>query len=188
MTLSLAWVRTCTDSRELIVATDSRLTGGKKWDCAPKIFSLPRSDSLICFAGETNYAYPLMTQMASAIEQYPQSRSREMDITHMKGHTLRIWNRMIQEIEDLPSGYESANPNSVFVLSGYSWKQKKFYIWLLHYDNEISKYTYKPVRKWEGIDGYKKVAITGDRRLEAKDKLREILEEKGKLRKGGVGF
>ena len=44
MTLVAAWVRSVGTTQELVLATDSRLTGGHTWDCCPKILSLPRGD------------------------------------------------------------------------------------------------------------------------------------------------
>ena len=88
MTLSIAWVRDMNGYQELVVATDSRLRAGYAWDSCPKIMILPRLDSVICFAGQTEYAYPLMLQMKYSIDMYPKSRDRAMDIAQMKGHTL----------------------------------------------------------------------------------------------------
>lgn len=92
MTLSIAWLRTVGSVEELVFASDSRLRSGEAWDCCPKILTLPRSDCLISFAGSTAYAYPLMLQMARAIEFYPASSDRRVDIAHLKGHTLRVFN------------------------------------------------------------------------------------------------
>jgi hypothetical protein len=59
MTLGMAWVRT-KGTTQLLVASDSRLSGGRYWDSNPKIILLPRSDCVMSFAGDTNDAYPLM--------------------------------------------------------------------------------------------------------------------------------
>jgi len=52
---------------EMIVASDSRLSGGQAWDGNPKILMLPRSDAVLAFAGYTGVAYPLMIQAYNAI-------------------------------------------------------------------------------------------------------------------------
>lgn len=104
MTLAIAWVRSVGDTKELLMAADSRLRMGRAWDCGPRILTLPRSDSAICFAGDTHDAYPLMIQMANAIASYPPSRSRSMDLCDMKGHTVRVFNHMREQIHDLPPG------------------------------------------------------------------------------------
>lgn len=126
MTLSIAWVRTLSDCQELVVATDSRLRAGYAWDSCPKIIMLPRSDSVICFAGNTEYAYPMMLQMRYAIEMYPKSLTRATDINKMKGHILRVFNHMIEQMSDLPfNADEPEDPMTFFILGGYSWIEKK---------------------------------------------------------------
>ncbi|HTG17396.1 MAG TPA: hypothetical protein VK747_19250 [Blastocatellia bacterium] len=90
MTLLAAWIRKEKSTEELVIATDSRLRFGAAWDCCPKILMLPRSDAVLCFAGDTMYAYPIMLQIRNAIEMYGKARSRAMDITDLRGHVLRI--------------------------------------------------------------------------------------------------
>src|SRR5574341_676533 len=104
MTLAIAWVRQLKGVEELIFASDSRLSAGQDWDCCPKIIPLLRSDSAICFAGDTNNAYPSMLQLQHALEIYPKARSRAMDIHDFKGHVLRVLNNMRDFISDLPKG------------------------------------------------------------------------------------
>lgn len=41
MTISIAWTRKIESVEELVVATDSRLGFGCRWDCCPKIRILP---------------------------------------------------------------------------------------------------------------------------------------------------
>ena len=62
MTISIAWVRNVGATKELVVASDSRLSFGCRWDCCPKVLALPRGDAAMCFAGNTMYAYPVMLQ------------------------------------------------------------------------------------------------------------------------------
>jgi hypothetical protein len=135
MTLALAWVRSVGKTRELLMATDSRLRFGCAWDCGPKILLLPRSDVVISFAGDTFYAYPLMLQLSSAIAHYGRSRTRALDVFDLKGHALRVFNEMRSLIYELPRGQEQPEiPDTRFILAGYSWKKKKFAIWVLHFN------------------------------------------------------
>ena len=93
MTLGMAWVRNLGSVRELIVASDSRLSGGKYWDSNPKIILLPRSDAVISFAGDTYDAYPLMLQVYNAILMHGPAQDRAMDLPELKGHLIRVINR-----------------------------------------------------------------------------------------------
>jgi hypothetical protein len=40
------------------------LRGGYAWDAALKIFPLQRDDAALAFAGSTDFAYPMMLQVA----------------------------------------------------------------------------------------------------------------------------
>lgn len=192
MTISLAWIRKVKKVEELVVATDSRLSFGCRWDCCPKLISLPRNDSIVCFAGDTMYAYPIMLQIQAAVAQHPRLLSRSIDITDLKGHLIRILNGMAELIHDLPVGVNN-EPDTTFLVAGWSWKLNQYSSWLLHYDAHIKKFTYKPTRSWtekrkgkrRGKTNTKFLSITGDYKDEYKAKLVELLRKKGKLEKGG---
>ncbi len=63
MTLVAIWPRQQASTAELVVASDSRLTGGVTFESGPKLFPLPRGDSVIAFAGDTWFTYPLIIQL-----------------------------------------------------------------------------------------------------------------------------
>jgi hypothetical protein len=184
MTISLAWTRKIDSIEELIVATDSRLGFGCRWDCCPKIRILPREDAVVCFAGDTMYAYPIILQMQSAVAQHPKLLSRATDITDLKGHLLRILNDMVRLVQDLPIGV-SKEPEATFLIAGWSWKLTAFQSWLLHYDASIKRFTFRPTGSWAGPNGDKSIAITGDYKEEYKEHLIELLRKKDKLQNGG---
>ena len=88
--------------RELLIASDSRLRAGYAWDAAPKVLRLPRGDSVIAFAGQTAFAYPLMIQAWNAVDSWRPSRERLQPLAVLKGHLIRVFNGMLDEISDLP--------------------------------------------------------------------------------------
>lgn len=187
MTLSMAWIRTVSDTQELVFASDSRLRAGQSWDVAPKIFTLPRSDALISFAGETDYAYPLMVQMAQAIGFFPASRDRRSDISVAKGIALKVFNEMRAAIHDLPRGATTpGDPGVRFIFGGYQWREKRFQIWELHYDASIDRFTFRPSTMWGGGNRNRLLALVGDATEEARDRLRALLRSRGQL--PGIGF
>src|SRR5690242_6932732 len=100
----MAWVRSTGGIRELIVISDSRLSGGQFWDANPKIMLLPRSDCVISFAGNTSAAYPLMLQAYNAIAMFDAATNRRLDIPALKGHLIRVFNRSLSFISHLPVG------------------------------------------------------------------------------------
>jgi len=191
MTLGMAWVRETGSIRELVIISDSRLSGGQSWDGNPKILMLPRSDAVISFAGSTNFAYPLMLQAYNAVNMYPRSKSRALDITELKGHFIRIFNGTLKSINNFPVGQLIAdNPDAFFLLCGYSWKFKTYKIWTLHYDDSIKEFTFRPTSDWGGQDGdaKKMIAFVGDKDAvtKAKEKLVLLLKETGKISTGSL--
>lgn len=146
MTLLAAWIRKYNNTEELVIASDSRLRFGAAWDCCPKILTLPRSDANLCFAGDTMYAYPIMLQIKNAIDMNDKARSRAMDITDLRGHILRVIEDMRNSIYDLPSGIDEYNATDFrFILAGYSWKFSTFKIWILQYQKDINRFSFRTV-------------------------------------------
>lgn len=184
MTITIAWVRKVETVEELVVASDSRLAFGCRWDCCPKIIALPRNDAWICFAGDTMYAYPVMLQAVAAVSQHPRLRSRGMDLHHLKGHLLRMLNSMASLVHDLPVGADQT-PDTTFLFGGWSSKKGEFKVWLLHFDPEIKKFTFRPTSHWKGSNEDKLFAFTGDYEEEYKSRLISLLRQKGKVDIGG---
>jgi len=184
MTISLAWMRSVNTVKELVVLTDSRLGFGCRWDCCPKLQALPRGDSVVCFAGDTMYAYPIMLQINAAVAQHPRLLSRGMDIEDLKGHLLRILNAMTDLVQDLPPGIKN-EPETTFLLAGWSWRSSNYRVWLLHFDPHIKKFTFRPSRKWKGQNKDKYLAYPGDCGDDFKHRLIELLRSKNKLESDG---
>ena len=188
MTLTAAWIRKVGNVEELVIASDSRLRGGEAWDCCPKILTLPREDCAIAFAGDTWWAYPLMLQMANAIELYPGSMDRRIDIADVKGHALRVFEQMLDAVDDLPYGQDRPNRplGTEFLFGGYSWRHGGVRIWKLHFDTEIDRYTFRPAKPWRGqAEGTSKiVAFAGDAASAAKERLDDLLKKRDKTSAG----
>ena len=191
VTLGMSWVRAVGGVRELVVASDSRLSGGQHWDANSKIILLPRSDAVISFAGNTWDAYPLMLQAYNAIKMFPPAEKRVLDLAELKGHLIRVFDHSREFISGPPHGQSVPDdPDLKFVLSGYSWRTKKFHVWTLHYDRSIGGFTFRPATEWGGQepDGYKLIAYVGDEEpvKAAKENLVTVLRSRGKLQSGSL--
>lgn len=182
MTIAVGWLRKLDKTQELLVCTDSRLGGFGRWDCGPKLLPLPRQDCILAFAGHTLYAYPILLQTLSAITQHPKIMSRALDLPQLKGHLVRVLNSMVELVKDLPKGEEA--PDVQFVLAGWCWRTSRFVAWVLHYDESIQKFTYRPLRHWSGANKNKFMFFIGDLFHTFKSKLVELLRNRGKLTDG----
>ncbi|MEI9431819.1 hypothetical protein [Mesorhizobium sp. Cs1299R1N3] len=152
MTLSIAWVRQCGNAHELIFASDSRLSGGGNVDHCQKVFSLPREDCCIAFAGHTTIAYPFILQLQNAIIDYKKAFDREVDITKLKTRVLSLLNFFVRVHEGtIPAEFEKDLLETSFIFGGWSWIKSRFFIWKIFYNKAIKRYVASGTGAWRGF-------------------------------------
>lgn len=145
MTVAVAWVRTLHDCQELVFVTDSRLSGdGRTFDFAPKLLALPRNDCIISFAGYTGDVYPMMMQLAVAIESHLPLQRRSVDLPKLKKHALKIFQSMAESIASpIP---ENQGVGAEFLFGGYSWVKKTFDLWRIVFEQRRGLFLAHPAR------------------------------------------
>lgn len=138
MTLVAAWLRAVRDTEELVVAADSRLSGGLQFDTGPKLFAPIRGDCVLAFAGATYLAYPLMLQILHFTSHYDRARTRAMDLEDFAGHCERLCSELLREAvrisAPIPAGI-AINKEFTLLLAGWSWKAGRFRI----YESSVSR-------------------------------------------------
>jgi hypothetical protein len=160
VTVAVAWVGKRRNGRDhLYIASDSRVTGGHTMDSCPKILTLPRGDSALCFAGSTDAAYPLMLQVVNAIAAHRPSRDRTMDLTKLKAHVLRLCSDLIERFRGAPVPLKDREVQ--FLLAGYSWLTGDFEIWTIQYRAAKSGFVVHHARSFH--DRLRKAEFIGDR-------------------------
>ena len=186
MTLTAAWVRSVNDTEEMVFASDSRLTGGLRWDCAPKILPLKRGDAVLAFAGHLTVAYPLLLQLSNTVDSWDQAFNRSQPLPEFKGHLVRVINDMLRRREDVAQPLTNDPAETFLLLGGFCWHSQRYLIWTLHFDPAIAQFTFRPAARWRGGNERKMVAFIGDEVPTAEDRLRSILRARSKLM--GDGF
>ena len=163
MTLTIAWVRKQGRVNELLLASDSRLRFGIAWDACPKLFLTQRGDICFGFAGDTLYAYPLITQAINQMELHRASSTREYDIYDSKGHISRQFNEMLLHRGDLPTGQsEPDSPETLFAMVGYSWKRRDFAMWKVTFDKHSKTFRWNKCRGIRGVGRNLTLAVLGN--------------------------
>lgn len=133
MTISIAWAATRSDGREdLYFASDSRTRGARVLDVSPKIIMLPRTDAAISFAGDTLAAYPMMLQISNAIAAHQPALERNLDLSELKKHLLRVMTDMLASVTDFAEAFDTTDGQ--FLFGGYSWRAKRFRLWTFYYE------------------------------------------------------
>lgn len=144
MTMCTAWVRQVIDIEELVFATDSCLTGGEKWKHGIKLFELPRKDCLLCFAGSTIRAYPLILNLVSAIhlDKYLQSPIAKID--EVLSYISDLFTELVKKIISEISGEDvhDLRGGAKFLFGGWDWEKGIFRVWKLYYSAEVEGFIF----------------------------------------------
>jgi hypothetical protein len=171
MTICAAWIRRVGTHEELLIASDSRLRGGRTIDYCPKLLVLPRLDCAVCFAGSTDLAFPLMLQLALAVEAHPPSLKRVLDLRPFVTHAVKVFNSMIGAVRTTLA--EMKDPDVSFIIGGYSWRRKRFQIYTIRYSSQQDRFIAKLAKpRPEGIG---QVVFAGDVRKEAERAFFELV-------------
>jgi hypothetical protein len=173
MTICAAWVRKLGNHEELLIASDSRLRGGRTIDYCPKLLVLPRLDCAVCFAGSTDLAFPLMLQLSLAAEAHPPSLKRVLDLRPFVTHAVKIFNSMAGAIRTTTA--EMKTPDVSFIIGGYSWRRKRFEIYTIRYSSIQERFIPQFAKPRHGIG---QVVFAGDVRQEAERNFFKIVQER----------
>lgn len=150
---------------ELIFASDSRLSGGQRWDANVKIFSVGREDCLLAFAGDTLNAHPLIFQAISASNAYEGSKLRTLDIQDFLGQLINVLSDVYDAAKERVA---PSSPDCEFLFGGWSWSLGRFLLYKVFYDEQIERFskstvTSKP-QSLNSIDEIAKIGVIGDGR------------------------
>jgi hypothetical protein len=131
MTIATCWIRRVGGGEQLVFTSDSRLSGGRYMDFAPKIFAFPRDDCAMCFAGSTDWAYPMLVQTVEAVKLHGPTLDRAVNLSSFKRHVLRVLNAALEFVET--DHAELEQPEVEFLFGGYCWARHRFHMWRFHY-------------------------------------------------------
>lgn len=184
MTLCIAWIRQDGDKKELIMATDSRLRAGESWDIGVKLFELPRQDCLLCFAGDTIRAYPLILNTISSLKFDKGLASPHTDIHSVLEFLIDLFSNLVAEIKDAVVNLDEARADAEFLFVGWSWKKQQFGIWRLYYNPALKAFTHEAIDQGQA----RIITYLGDDISKAEDLLETKMRETGSLRYGTLNM
>lgn len=149
---------------------------GHRWDECPKLTTLPGDNCVLAFAGDSEFAYPMMMQIRQAMKGYRRIKTRAMDVTDINGHVLKHASHLMNSVYDLAD--PTYIPDNEFIFGGYSWVEKKFKIWRYFYQKHEKAFVKDGQRHrvLPNIDS--QLVIIGDQRESFKKELRVLLHEK----------
>lgn len=179
MTIAAAWVRTLENGgEELVFCSDSRLSSGKRFDHCQKTFYFNRTDAAICFAGRTDWAYPMIISAIKAANLHLPSQSRALSLSKFKSHLLNILNQMQREVHSFAIGENI--PDVTFIFGGYDWLQSCFRIWQISFDANKSTFIAHERNGSNLFGSLGKIEIAGDSEWvsEMRARLKELSQKR----------
>lgn len=178
MTIAIGWTRRLKEYEELIFVSDSRLSGdGRTFDGCPKLFALPRNDCAIAFTGYTGHGFPMALQLRQAIESYEPAQRRSMDITTLKSHCLKIFDRMASLIQssELVSVEQNSDPEANFIFGGYCWITKSFKLWSIRYRPKEKRFVADPAKSIRYIQEAQRFALSAANPSKRSDRIGQLV-------------
>lgn len=190
MTISISWVRTLTPNvQELVFCSDSRLSGGNRFDYATKLFSFPRSDCGLAFAGSTYWAYPMAIGLMHATELHVPAATRALELPQYLTHLTKILNQMQAAVHNYARG---ANvPDITFLFGGWDWIRKRFRLWKLVFDKEKMSFIAHERKSSNLFGNLGLIEFAGDNEFieVARIRLKHLAQERyGKQMRGTKAF
>ena len=188
MTLCTAHIRQVNDTEELVFATDSCLTGGEKWKHGIKLFELPRKDCLLCFAGSTIRAYPLVLNLVSSIhlDKYLQSLSATLEevLEFLSEQFTELVSKIISEIQG--EDPHILRGGAKFLFGGWDWQKGTngaYRVWKLFYSKDAEGFIFDELTNDTSKTRF--YTFLGDPEpdieKEAKDRFNKIMIDEDKL-------
>lgn len=183
MTLCVSWIREANNTEELIFATDSTLTGGERWDNGIKLFELPRKDCLLCFAGNTLRAYPLVLNLVSSIRFDKHLEAPATNISEVLVYISELFTSLIktivkevenQDIHELRGGAK-------FLFGGWDWHQGVFRTWKLYYSKDAEGFLFDELTNDNTKTRFYTFLGDADIEKEARDRFNKLLFEEEKM-------
>ncbi len=184
MTLCTAYIRQANDSEELVFATDSCLTGGEKWKHGIKLFELPRKDCLLCFAGDTMRAYPLVLNLVSSIHLDKYLESPSATLEEVLDFISELFTRLVNVIGEVDRGrIHEERGAAKFLFGGWDWQIGVFRVWELFYSEDAEGFVFNELTNDDSKTRF--YTFLGNAEIdiekEAKERFKRILLDEDKM-------
>ncbi|GAA4473496.1 hypothetical protein [Phytohabitans houttuyneae] len=137
MTLVVAWLRKNDSLYELVVASDSRISGGESWDACPKVMALPRPGTVMAMSGDAAEAYTFLLQAINTCNLLDGNLTGRTGLRYFAKKLRDAYADLRNHVSDLPFGQKKADtPKLDVAVFGWSWRDLRFEGYSFSYDPE----------------------------------------------------
>lgn len=177
MTLVAAWLRQNKTLRELVIASDSRISGSESWDACPKLMPLPRPATLMAMSGDAVEAYAFLIQAINTCRLLNGHETGQTDIAYLARKLRDVYGDSRRHVTDLDSGGKVSIPNLDVVLFGWSWRRLRFE----GYSYKFNKFGQLWMNDLQQLmpEGPYPIYLFGDAAPTARRRLKALIDERG---------
>jgi hypothetical protein len=171
VTLVTCWVRRNRTVREVVVAADSRVSGGESWDSCPKIVVLPRPSTVMAMSGEVGDSHTFVVHAINSCHLLDGHTVGRTDIRYLANQLHRVFDDNRKHVGDLPVGTTVPRvPDVHLALVGWSWRRTRFELYTYRFNADG-----RVVHDSQAIDGVTKSSFfMGDAAAIARKRLTAI--------------
>jgi hypothetical protein len=127
VTLVAAWLRRNSNLHELVIASDSRISGGESWDVCPKIIPLPRPATVMAMSGDAVEAYVFLLHAINTCNLLEGNRTGRTDLGYIARKLRDTYADLRRHVRDLPFGQDKPGvPDLEVAVFGWSWRNLAF--------------------------------------------------------------
>lgn len=177
MTLVAAWIRKNHTLHELVVASDSRLSGGESWDVCPNVIPLPRPATVIAMSGDATEAYTFLLHAINTCTLLEGNKTGRTDLGYLANKLREAYADLRSHVRDLPTGQSTPDvPKLDVALYGWSWRHLVFEGYSFSYDK-------RGVLQMQSLDLARDrpypLHLMGDAATEARSRINELMRQRG---------
>ncbi|MGR3179010.1 MAG: hypothetical protein ACUZ8E_13235 [Candidatus Anammoxibacter sp.] len=162
------------------------MTGGEKWE-GVKLFELNREGCLICFAGNTMRAYPLILNLISSVSLNSYLQSNESStievIEYISDLFTSFTKTIVDEIKSPDYDIHQMRAEAKFLFGGWDWQQGTFKIWKLYYSKDAEGFLFDELTNDDTKTRF--YTFLGDASTdiekEAQDRFKKLLLDEDKM-------
>jgi hypothetical protein len=191
MTLCLAWKRNFDSKKQLVMATDSLITGGYTYPHGTKLVVFHRNDCALCWEGDTSFTYSFAENARVDVEYSDHLCTKETPLFAVVQRIVKVFNQLWEaNLSDKHSVYHNAQLS--FFFGGWCPHFKARVLWLIKQSGKLGYFKRYNLSALPGVriigSGSSAAAdiLRADPRIPPYRLLQRVIEDKSIEDVGGV--
>lgn len=139
MTLCVAWKHQTSSGEQLVIATDSLITGGLRYPHGTKLRAFDRDDCALCWEGSTSFTYSFSENAYVDVEFSDRLSTRASSLSAVAERITKVFNELWQaNLSDASSWFKKDRLS--FIFGGYCPRYEEIQCWHIKQDKRLAQF------------------------------------------------